>query len=119
MPDAGASVVFVGAFAQSYGAVSITESCALTVVTAAPGTSAPTAADGGGDATAPSRAPTAAADGGCASDRSGYEFALALDGRLKMYWALVDGGAAVKVALAYEGGDDDVGRRRTRNLKRP
>ena len=49
----------------------------------------------------PTRAPTTPFD--CSSDRPGYEYSLALDGKLRFHWSLADG--ALRAALVLAGSD--------------
>ena len=81
-----------GAHAPGYGAVYVTETCALRVEGDATDAPSPTPA-------VPS--PTAV---GCASDRPGYDFMLELDGVLTLHWSLVLEKAGLKAALEVRGG---------------
>ena len=105
--EAGTVVAFLGAHADEYGPVDVTEACEVTA-----------AIDGGAPAPAPPRpaapAPTpsptvASCESDLENDATGtfYDFAIALDGRLSFHWSLVDGGRAISVALDVSGGGDD------------
>ncbi|KAH8098737.1 succinate transmembrane transporter [Aureococcus anophagefferens] len=92
VPAAGTTTL-EGCHATGYRTVYVTEPCDVVLRARRRARRPPTAADGGADAPATPRR----------RDRPGYEYSLALDGKLRFHWALADG--ALGAALVLAGSD--------------